>query len=58
MMKAQQIYELLKQGERLKLECKLCEKKLPNSLWDSYSGFANAYGGYILLGSISMLTMR
>lgn len=41
---------MLKQGERLKLECKLCEKKLPNSLWESYSGFANSYGGYILLG--------
>lgn len=50
MMTAQLIHELLKQGERLKLECKLCEKKLPNSLWESYSGFANSYGGYILLG--------
>ena len=49
-MNEQKIYELLKQGEHLSLECKLCEKKLPNSLWESYSAFANAYGGYILLG--------
>ena len=49
-MTAQQIHELLKQGERLTLECKRCENKLPNSLWETYSSFANSYGGYILLG--------
>lgn len=49
-MTAQQIHELLKQGECLTLECKRCENKLPNSLWETYSSFANSYGGYILLG--------
>lgn len=44
------ILNLLVQGERLTLECKLCANKLPNSLWDTYSAFANSYGGYILLG--------
>ena len=49
-MTAQQIHELLQQGERLTLECKRCENKLPNSLWETYSSFANSYGGTILLG--------
>ena len=44
------IHNLLKQGERLTLECKRCENRLPNSLWDTYSSFANSYGGTILLG--------
>ena len=44
------ILNLLVQGERLTLECKLCANKLPNSLWDTYSAFANSYGGHILLG--------
>lgn len=44
------IRDLLAKGERLTLECKRCENKLPNSLWDTYSAFANSYGGYILLG--------
>lgn len=44
------IQDLLAKGERLTLECKLCANKLPNSLWETYSAFANSYGGYILLG--------
>ena len=44
------IQELLRKGERLTLECKLCANKLPSSLWESYSAFSNSHGGYILLG--------
>ena len=50
MLTDKDILNLLKKGERLTLECKRCENKLPNSLWDTYSAFANSYGGYILLG--------
>ena len=49
-MTTSDIHNLLKKGEHLTLECKLCESRLPNSLWDTYSAFANSYGGYILLG--------
>ena len=43
---------LLQQGERISLECKKAENKLPSSLWETYSAFANTYGGIILLGVI------
>ena len=50
MLTAIDIHGLLERGEHLTLECKRCESKLPNSLWDTYSAFANSYGGTILLG--------
>lgn len=50
MLTSNDIQGLLAKGEHLSLECKLCANKLPNSLWDTYSAFANSYGGYILLG--------
>ena len=50
MLTSSDIQRLLAKGEHLTLECKLCANKLPNSLWDTYSAFANSYGGYILLG--------
>ena len=50
MLTATEIHQLLARGEHLTLECKLCANKLPDSLWDTYSAFANSYGGTILLG--------
>lgn len=44
------IKELLNNGERITLECKAAEKGLPKSLWETYSAFANTYGGTVLLG--------
>ena len=44
------INKLLSKGERVTLECKKATNSVPNSLWDTYSAFANTYGGTILLG--------
>ena len=50
MMKSPEIKELLLYGESIHLECKECGKSLPKSIWETYSAFANTYGGTILLG--------
>ena len=50
MIDEKKILELLKYGERVNFECKKAEKKLPNSVWETYSSFANTEGGIILFG--------
>lgn len=52
MNKINNIYEILSGGERVTLECKKATKDVPTSLWDTYSAFANTYGGIILLGVV------
>lgn len=52
MSKIDNIYKLLSEGERVTLECKKATKGVPSSLWDTYSAFANTYGGTILLGVV------
>ena len=47
---AKQIERLVKQGEVVHTECKDAAGGLPDSLWESYSSFANTDGGMILLG--------
>lgn len=37
-------------GEKVDFECKKAEKSVPKSVYESYSGFANTKGGYIILG--------
>lgn len=49
-MTEQEILDSLKYGERINLECKKAESKLPNSVWETYSSFANTDGGLILFG--------
>ena len=44
------IQNLLTEGEHISLECKTATKSVPNSVWDTYSAFANTNGGIILLG--------
>ena len=46
------IKNILATGERVTLECKKAQNSIPNSLWDTYSAFANTYGGTILLGVV------
>ena len=41
---------LMKREEAFDLEFKLAQNGLPNSLWDTYSAFANTQGGVIVLG--------
>lgn len=47
------IKSILASGERVTLECKKAQHSVPNSLWGSYSAFANTYGGAILLGVVA-----
>ena len=47
---ARQIERLVKEGEVVHTECKDASGGLPDSLWESYSSFANTDGGVILLG--------
>ncbi|MDO4308997.1 MAG: putative DNA binding domain-containing protein [Eubacteriales bacterium] len=49
-MDSAEILNLLKFGEHINLECKKAESKLPNSVWETYSSFANTDGGVILFG--------
>ncbi|MDR3245505.1 MAG: putative DNA binding domain-containing protein [Prevotellaceae bacterium] len=44
------IKQLITKNEHFHLEAKKAEGSLPNSLWESYSAFANSSGGIILLG--------
>lgn len=51
-MDKQQIIELLNVGENCEIEFKEAKKKLPKSLWSTYSAFTNSKGGIIVLGII------
>lgn len=50
MVTSENVRDLLKYGEHLTLECKKAESTLPNSVWETYSAFANTVGGTILFG--------
>lgn len=49
-MDENRIRENLKYGERVTLECKEAHGKIPNTVYETYSSFANTMGGLILLG--------
>ncbi|MCW9023095.1 MAG: putative DNA binding domain-containing protein [Gammaproteobacteria bacterium] len=55
MLKISTLEDIIALRETFELECKLAAGKdgkgaVPKSFWDTYSAFANSYGGYIVLG--------
>lgn len=49
-MDMQELKSLIYQGEKVDIECKKAESKVPKTVYESYSAFANTNGGYIILG--------
>ena len=44
------IASVLKEKEHVNIEVKSAGRGIPNSIWDTYSSFANTFGGTIILG--------
>ena len=41
---------ILNSKEHVNMEVKAAGKGIPNSIWETYSSFANTFGGIIILG--------
>ena len=46
----QELKRLIYQGEEVDMECKKAQNNIPNSVYETYSSFANTKGGTIVLG--------
>lgn len=44
------IASILQSNERVNIEVNAASKGIPNSIWETYSSFANTFGGSIILG--------
>lgn len=49
-MNMQELKSLIYQGEKVDVECKKAQNKVPDSVYETYSSFANTKGGTIVLG--------
>lgn len=49
-MDMQELKSLIYQGEKVDIECKKAESKVPTSAYESYSAFANTKGGLYYSG--------
>ncbi len=50
MITAEDVMKLVREGESNSVEMKRCKDTVPESVWETYSAFANTRGGVILLG--------
>ncbi len=49
-MDMQELKELIYKGEKVNVECKRAQNRIPDSVYETYSSFANTKGGIIVLG--------
>lgn len=49
-MDMQELKELIYKDEKVNVECKRSQNRIPDSVYETYSSFANTKGGILVLG--------